>query len=116
MARKIITGATLPFGKRITILGQTVDVDEMSLKCGVKAIEGFSLLRLADCHSAVAMKLPKWGAHSFASRSHQVTLKYLKAGGLSCATCTSPKTGKRCGTDSRPFCLRPLPSRPHTAS
>ncbi len=62
MARKIITGATLPFGKRITILGQTVDVDETSLKCGVKAIAGFSLLRLANCHSAVAMKLPKWGA------------------------------------------------------
>ena len=61
MARKIITGATLPFGKKITILGQTVDVDEMSLKCGVKAIAGFSLLRLADCHSAVAMKLPKSG-------------------------------------------------------
>ena len=79
MARKIITAAMLPLtvalltgstaaeyvvpstSKTITMFGKAVEVDETSLKCGVKAIKGVSLLRLADCDSAVEMKLPKSG-------------------------------------------------------
>src|SRR3954470_12247131 len=47
--------------KTITMFGKAVAVDETSLKCGVKAIKGASLLRLADCDSALEMKLPKSG-------------------------------------------------------
>src|SRR4051794_21864215 len=79
MARKIIAGAipalagalltysaaaeyVVPFTpKTITMFGKAVDVDETSLKCGVKAVKGVSLLRLADCDSALEMKLPKSG-------------------------------------------------------
>src|SRR3954454_9509547 len=79
MARKIITAAMLPLtvalltgsavaeyvvpstSKTITMFGKAVEVDETSLKCGVKGIKGVSLLRLADCESAVEMKLPKSG-------------------------------------------------------
>src|SRR3954471_24480785 len=79
MARKIVTAAMLPLlvapltysataeyvvpstSKTITMFGKAVEVDETSLKCGVKAIKGVSLLRLADCDSAVEMKLPKSG-------------------------------------------------------
>src|SRR3954452_10019694 len=79
MARKIITAAMLPLmaallteppaaeyvvpstSKTITMFGKPVEVEETSLKCGVKAIKGVSLLRLADCDSALEMKLPKSG-------------------------------------------------------
>src|SRR3954468_13728036 len=50
----------VPFtSKTVTILGKAGDVDERSLKCGVKAIRGVSLLRLSDCDSALELKLPK---------------------------------------------------------
>ena len=71
MARKIITGATLPFGKIITILGQTVDVDEMSLKCGVKAIDGIqssSSCRLPLCRGDEASKMGRL-IHSLRGRT-----------------------------------------------
>ena len=98
MARKIITGATLAFGKKITIVGQTVDVDEMSLKCGVKAIDEFSLRRLTNCHAAVVMKLPKSGVSFIRFEVAPDDPRILKAGGLNCARCTWPKTGRRFGT------------------